>query len=114
MGWGDVFGRTFHIRQKTNITDFHLKMKKNLLTCLFVCQRCCACARACVRVYKEAWRTESIKRVCWVIIVSVRALPNRSTNSNSISLLLHIRCLKKPGQLITHTTKIAALQMLLL
>ena len=36
----------------------------------------CACVCACVcAVYKEAWR------VCCVIIVSVRALPNRSTHS---------------------------------
>ena len=46
-----------------------------------VCMSAVLCVCACVcAVYKEAWRTESIKRVCCVIIASVRALPNRSTD----------------------------------
>ena len=44
----------------------------------------CVCACVCA-VYKEAWRTESIKRVCCVIIVSVRAIPNRSTHDHTTS-----------------------------
>ena len=47
-----------------------------------VCMSAVLCVCACVcAVYKEAWRTESVKKVCCVIIVSVRAVPKRSTVS---------------------------------